>query len=145
MDHLYALKTKKERKSCISLPYSAALFCDFSKIQLRWCGSSPSMGMPSEKGFSLGHSSSLTHSTQCSGSLGVWAMVHRGKLICGVIVLITQGFPCLYFLLPKPCNSLRWKYHDTCMEVHKLFWALRLFINRAIFFAFVIKNKQVNK
>ena len=34
-------------------------------------------------GFSFGQSNSFTHSMQCSGSLGVWAMVHRGKLTWG--------------------------------------------------------------
>lgn len=33
-------------------------------------------------GFSLGHNKILTYSMQCSGNLGVWAMVHSGKLIC---------------------------------------------------------------
>ena len=35
------------------------------------------------KGFSLSHSNILTYSMQCSGSLGVCAIVQSGKLICG--------------------------------------------------------------
>lgn len=34
-------------------------------------------------GFSLGHCKILAYSMQCSGSLGIEAMVHMGKLICG--------------------------------------------------------------
>lgn len=35
-------------------------------------------------GFSLGHCKILAYSMQCSGSLGIEAMVHIGKLICGL-------------------------------------------------------------
>ena len=33
-----------------------------------------------EKGFSLDHNRILTYSIQCSGNLGVLAIVHNGKL-----------------------------------------------------------------
>lgn len=35
-------------------------------------------------GFSLGHCRILAYSMQCSGSLGIDAIVHIGKLICGL-------------------------------------------------------------
>ena len=34
-------------------------------------------------GFSLGHCKIRAYSMQCSGNLGMDAMVHMGKLICG--------------------------------------------------------------
>ena len=50
-------------------------------IHVMCCGSSPSMAVPSPpKGFSLLQRSTRTYSMQCSGILGVCAMVQRGKL-----------------------------------------------------------------
>lgn len=58
---------------------SVALSCAFSRIHWMCWGSSPSIFTSKPKGFSCGHSSNLTYSTQCSGSLGVCAIVHIGK------------------------------------------------------------------